>query len=68
MTALPKLRVLFFDTFGTTVAQRKPVADELWNAAQEALNSSGSLMDDEVRAKATKMVDLDICTPCFTSD
>jgi len=56
MVATPKLRVLFFDTFGTSVAQRKPVADELWRAAREALASDTSSIDREVRAKATEMV------------
>jgi hypothetical protein len=54
--AKPQLRVLFFDTFGTVLAQRKPVADELWRAAQEALKSNASSINSEVRAKATKMV------------
>lgn len=54
--AKPQLRVLFFDTFGTVVAQRKPVADELWKAAQNALQSNTSSISGEVRAKAMKMV------------
>jgi hypothetical protein len=54
--ATPKLRVLFFDTFGTVLAQRKPVADELWRAAQQALESNTSSISSEVRAKASKMV------------
>jgi hypothetical protein len=56
MTTTPKLRVPFFDVFGTCVAQRKPVADELWKAAREALESDSSSISAEVRAKATKMV------------
>lgn len=56
MTATPQLRVLFFDVFGTCVAQRTPVADELWKAAREALESDVSLISSEVRTKATKMV------------
>ncbi|KAI1616585.1 HAD-like domain-containing protein [Exophiala viscosa] len=55
MTSRPQLRVLFFDVFGTCVAQRKPVADALWRAAKEALESDTSLVNSEVRAKATKM-------------
>ncbi|RDW57288.1 hypothetical protein BP5796_12738 [Coleophoma crateriformis] len=55
MTATPKLRVLFFDVFGTCVAQWTPVADELWKAAQEALESDVSLISSEVRTKATEM-------------
>ncbi|KAK4548579.1 hypothetical protein LTR36_009489 [Oleoguttula mirabilis] len=52
----PQLRVLFFDVFGTCVAQRTPVADELWRAAREALESPDeSSMGSEVRAKATEM-------------
>ena len=56
MTARPQLRVLFFDTFGTSVAQRAPVADELWRAAKEALESDSSTIDSDVRAKARQMV------------
>jgi len=56
MTPPPKLRVLFFDVFGTCVGQRTPVADELWKAAQEALKSDSSSMSSEVRTKATNMV------------
>jgi 2-haloacid dehalogenase len=56
MTTPPQLRVLFFDVFGTYVAQRTPVADELWRAAQEALESDSSSINPEVRAKASKMV------------
>lgn len=55
MTARQPLRVLFFDVFGTCVQQRPPVADELWKAANEALESNASI-NDEVRAKATEMV------------
>ncbi|KAJ9604826.1 hypothetical protein H2200_010941 [Cladophialophora chaetospira] len=55
MATRPPLRVLFFDVFGTTVAQRTPVADELWRAAKEALESDKSAISDEVRSKATKM-------------
>lgn len=55
MTTRPPLRVLFFDVFGTCVQQRPPVADELWKAAQEALQSNASI-SSEVRAKATEMV------------
>lgn len=55
MTTAPHLRVLFFDVFGTCVAQRTPVADELSKAAREALDSNMSI-SSEVRAKATKMV------------
>ncbi|PMD48917.1 HAD-like protein [Hyaloscypha variabilis F] len=49
----PQLRVLFFDVFGTCVAQRPSVADELWRAAREALESDVSLISSEVRTKAT---------------
>lgn len=49
------LRVLFFDVFGTCVAQRTPVADELYKAAKEALESNSSI-SSEVRTNATKMV------------
>ena len=56
MTTTPQLRVLFFDVFGTCVAQRTPVADELWRAAREALDSDVSSISREVRTKATKMV------------
>jgi 2-haloacid dehalogenase len=56
MATTPQLRVLFFDVFGTCVAQRTPVADELWKAAQEALESDVSSISSEVRAKATDMV------------
>ncbi|KAL9085041.1 MAG: hypothetical protein Q9165_007782 [Trypethelium subeluteriae] len=55
MTATPHLRVLFFDVFGTCVAQRTPVADELWRAAKDALESDVSSISSEVRTKATKM-------------
>jgi len=55
MTPTPQLRVLFFDVFGTCVAQRTPVADELWRAAREALESDVSSISSEVRTKATKM-------------
>jgi len=55
MTTTPQLRVLFFDVFGTCVAQRTPVADELWRAAQEALDSDVSSISSEVRTKATNM-------------
>jgi hypothetical protein len=54
----PKYRVLFFDTFGTVLAQRKPVADELWKAAQKALESNTSSINGGVRDKAMKMVRL----------
>lgn len=56
MTSTPQLRVLFFDTFGTTVAQLTPVADELWKAAQEALESNESSVSNEVRTRAANMV------------
>lgn len=56
MTTRPQLRVLFFDVFGTCVAQRAPVADELWRAAKEALESDTSSISSEVRSKATNMV------------
>ncbi len=56
MTTIPQLRVLFFDVFGTCVAQRTPVADELWRAAREALESDVSSISSEVRTKATQMV------------
>ncbi|TVY92316.1 (S)-2-haloacid dehalogenase [Lachnellula willkommii] len=55
MTTTPQLRVLFFDVFGTCVAQRKPVADELWKAAQEALESDVSSISSKVRTKAKEM-------------
>lgn len=55
-TPPPHLRVLFFDVFGTCVAQRTPVADELWRAAREALESDVSSIGSEVRTKATEMV------------
>ncbi|KAH8900605.1 haloacid dehalogenase, type II [Thozetella sp. PMI_491] len=54
MTTVPHLRVLFFDVFGTSVAQRTPVADELSKAAQQALQSNVTI-SSEARAKATKM-------------
>lgn len=53
---VPQLRVLFFDVFGTCVAQRTPVADELSRAAREALKSDVSSIDAELRVKAAKMV------------
>jgi 2-haloacid dehalogenase len=56
MTTAPQLRVLFFDVFGTCVAQFNSVADELWKAAQEALKSDMSSMSSEVRTKAMEMV------------
>lgn len=56
MTATPQLRVLFFDVFGTCVAQRTPVADELWRAAGEALASDVSSINSDVRIKAANMV------------
>ncbi len=56
MTTTPPLRVLFFDVFGTCVAQRDPVADELSKAAKDALESDASPMNHEVRSSATKMV------------
>lgn len=52
----PQLRVLFFDVFGTCVAQRPTVAKELYNAAQEALESKNSSVSDAVRSKAMEMV------------
>ncbi|RMZ86688.1 hypothetical protein DV736_g6084, partial [Chaetothyriales sp. CBS 134916] len=55
MTTPPQLRVLFFDVFGTCVAQRTPVADELWRAAREALESDVSAISSGVRTKATQM-------------
>jgi 2-haloacid dehalogenase len=56
MSTPAQLRVLFFDVFGTCVAQRTPVADELWRAAQETLDSDTSSINPEVRTKASKMV------------
>lgn len=56
MTTKPQIRVLFFDVFGTCVMQRKPVADELWRATQEALESTTAALSEEVRAKASKLV------------
>ena len=56
MAAPPKLRVLFFDVFGTCVAQRPPVADELWRATKEALESGVTSISNEVRTKAMEMV------------
>jgi hypothetical protein len=56
MTTTAQLRVLFFDVFGTCVAQRKPVADELSRAAREALESDVSSISSEVRIKAMEMV------------
>lgn len=56
MAISPQLRVLFFDVFGTCVAQRPPVADQLWRAAKEALESNDSTISEEVRANAAKMV------------
>jgi 2-haloacid dehalogenase len=50
----PHLKILFFDVFGTCVAQITPVADELHKATQEALESSS--ITDDVRAKAAEMV------------
>lgn len=50
MINTPQLRVLFFDVFGTCVA------DELWRAAREALESDVSSISSEVRTKATNMV------------
>ncbi|KAK5127792.1 hypothetical protein LTR85_004908 [Meristemomyces frigidus] len=55
MTPVPQLRVLFFDVFGTCVAQRTPVADELSRAAREALESDAASMSGEVRSKALAM-------------
>ena len=63
MSTTPDLRVLFFDVFGTCVAQRPPVADELWKAATEALESKVSSINDDVRAKATNMV----CTSQYSA-
>ena len=56
MAATPKLRILFFDVFGTCVSQSPSVADELFKATREALESSSSSMSGEVRANAEKMV------------
>ena len=56
MTAKPRLRVFFFDIFGTCVAQRAPVADAPWRAANEALTSETSSISTKVRSKAEKMV------------
>lgn len=53
---IPQLRVLFFDVFGTCVAQRQTVAEELQKAAQEALESNDSSIRDDVRAKVMEMV------------
>ncbi|TVY78465.1 hypothetical protein LSUE1_G001706, partial [Lachnellula suecica] len=49
-----QVHVLFFDVSGTWVAQRKPQADELWGAVQEALELDTSSMSSEIRAKASK--------------
>ena len=56
MATIPQLRVLFFDVFGTCVAQRTPVADELWKAAREALESEVSSISSDVRTKAMETV------------
>jgi len=56
MTTTPQLRVLFFDVFGTCVAQRAPVGDELWKAAQEALKSDVSSISGDIRVKTADMV------------
>ena len=58
MSTTPKLRVLFFDVFGTCVRQREPVGNALWTAAREALESDVSTISSEVRAKAKEMVSL----------
>ena len=55
MANTPQLRVLFFDVFGTCVAQNGPVADELWRATREALGSDVSSLSSNVRAKAEEM-------------
>ncbi|KAI9725102.1 MAG: hypothetical protein M1828_003443 [Chrysothrix sp. TS-e1954] len=55
MTTRPQLRVLFFDVFGTCVAQRTPLADDLWTAARVALESGASSISSEVRTKANEM-------------
>ena len=55
METTSPLRVLF-DVVGTCVAQGAPVADELWRAAREALESDMLSINREVRAKATEMV------------
>ncbi|KUJ06288.1 HAD-like protein [Mollisia scopiformis] len=55
MATTLQLRVLFFDVFGTCVAQRTPVADELWKATREALESDESSISSEVRTKAAEM-------------
>ncbi|KAK4504294.1 hypothetical protein PRZ48_005210 [Zasmidium cellare] len=49
----PGIKVLFFDVFGTCVQQRKPVADELFSAAREALGREG--VDANVRERAEGM-------------
>lgn len=53
------IKVLFFDVFGTCVQQRTPVADELFNAAKEAIKSGD--LDEGVRRKADGMVCFDGC-------
>lgn len=50
------MRVLFFDVFGTSVEQRTPVADALWEAVRKALWADGSSMNGGIRAKVQKMV------------
>ena len=56
MTARPQLRVLFFDVFDTCVGQQTQVADELFGAAQGALQSATTSINSDVRENATKMV------------
>jgi 2-haloacid dehalogenase len=56
MAIPPQIRVLFFDTFETCVAQRTPVADELSRAARETLDSDVASISSEVRTKATEML------------
>lgn len=53
---ISKLRVLFFDVFGTCVAQLPPIASELQAAAATVLQSNYASVPGEIRRRAEQMV------------
>ncbi|KAH8879285.1 HAD-like protein [Thozetella sp. PMI_491] len=55
VTALASVKVLFFDTFGTTAAEFTPVADGLFSATQVVLESNVSTVNVDIRARASAM-------------
>lgn len=68
MISSPKdLKVLFFDVFGTCVAQRVPVTNELRDAAKAALEQRDSSISPDVRKKAEAMVQHTLFTDSYNS-